>query len=299
MGEVMGGRPNGANRSFRSMSDGDLALALADLGPRLVLPPDPGAPFAAAVRSRIEAEERGAAVIPLTRRSRPRSLRMSSAVDRVRWLPPVRRALVLVAVLVLLGAVAAGAATLGVRGVQIIFGPPPTPSAGPTTRPAPLGASLLAGLPVSLSEAQASVDWHIVVPTEPGLGRPQVFLDQGYPGGLVTLVYPAGPELPAIGGGRIGMTIMEFQAQIERRLLDKFVVSGGTTVTGVDVGGVPGFWVAGAPHEIAFVGPDGLPRLTTLRLSGDALLWERDGLTIRMESELDQGAAVRIAESVR
>lgn len=58
----------------------------------------------------------------------------------------------------------------------------------------------------------------------------------------------------------------------------------------VEVGGQPGIWVEGK-HVVAE--PFGMPRL-----SGNVLLWEQDGLTLRLEGRLDKERALDIARSV-
>jgi hypothetical protein len=303
----MGARP------LRGLPDEELGLALAGLGRTIELPHDPGPTFAVAVRLRIEREDRALVTAP-SRRARWRQAlgrAVTHSLDRVRWLPPARRAMVLAVVLVVLGAVAAGAAALGVRGVRIIFGPPP--SAGPgigasagggsapatTLSPAPLGSNLFTGERVSLREARTAVSFPIViaVPSQYGVSAPDVYLDSSIPGGLVTLVYPAGPHLPSIGDSGIGLVLEEFQGQISRPALGKFVEPP-TTITDVSIAGTPGYWIAGAPHDIAYLGPDGEIRPNTLRLSGNALLWERGQVTLRMESMLTRARAVAIAASV-
>src|SRR2546426_11247558 len=93
-------------RALRSMSDDELAGALTVLAGSIELPGDPGPAFADSVRARLAAETDGATAIGLARR-RP----VARTIDRLRWMPPARRALGLAAALVVLGAVAAGSAT--------------------------------------------------------------------------------------------------------------------------------------------------------------------------------------------
>jgi hypothetical protein len=284
---------------LRSLPDEELGLALAGLGRALELPVDPGPAFAVAVRVRIEREEHGR-----ERRRAPLRWMLAHSVDRVRWLAPARRALVLAVIVVMLGAVAAGAAALGVRGVRIIFGPPPSaaPTIGSTPSsqsPAPLGSNLITGQHVSLQAARDAVAFPIVlaVPQQHGISPPVVYVDSSIPGGLVTLVYPAGPGLPAIGDSGIGLVLEEFEGQISRPVIGKFVEPP-TTITDVSIAGAPGFWIAGGPHDVAYLGPDGEVRPNTLRVSGNSLLWERGAVTLRMESMLSKDRAVAIASSV-
>jgi hypothetical protein len=59
----------------------------------------------------------------------------------------------------------------------------------------------------------------------------------------------------------------------------------------VRVGGEPGIWVEGR-HVVSE--PFGLPRL-----SGNVLLWEQDGLTLRLEGKFTKEQALELANSVK
>jgi hypothetical protein len=65
------------------------------------------------------------------------------------------------------------------------------------------------------------------------------------------------------------------------------------TVEWVEVApGVQGLWIAGAPHVVFF--PD-----TSPRLAGNVLVWERGGVTFRLEGPgLDQPGALRVAREL-
>jgi hypothetical protein len=141
------------------------------------------------------------------------------------------------------------------------------------------------------------VAFTISIPEQPGLPAPEVYLDSSIPGSLVTLVYRAGPDLPAIGDSGIGLVLEEFEGQISRPVIGKFVEPP-TTVMDVSIDGTAGFWIAGGPHDVAYLGPDGEIRPNTLRVSGNSLLWERGEVTLRMESMLSRDRAVAIAASV-
>lgn len=72
-------------------------------------------------------------------------------------------------------------------------------------------------------------------------------------------------------------------------LIQKFVL-GDQRVEQVRVDGLPGIWVEG-PHVA-------LELLGQPRLSGNVLLWEQDGLTLRLEGRMSREQALRIARSV-
>ena len=76
-------------RSLRSMSDDELAGALTVLAGSIELPGDPGPAFADSVRARLAAQAEGASAIGVARGRRP----VARTIDRLRWMPPARRAL--------------------------------------------------------------------------------------------------------------------------------------------------------------------------------------------------------------
>ncbi len=277
---------------------GTLVAALADLGDRLEYPADPGPAFAAAVASAAAERRRTGSVrrIATTQSSRAHA----------RWrLPsqrPVRRTLILAAAIVLLLAVAAAAATFGVRGVRIIFGPPPAtigPSGLATTpSPAPLGSHLLLGEPLSLAEARSRVSFDIVVPNLPVLGRPIVYVSNAIRGGAVTFVYRASADIPSEGASGVGVLLTEFVGHVHQTYIEKYLQDA-TGVQRVSVGGRPGVWISGGVHEVAYVDAEGNLIDDSLRISGNALLWQRGPLTLRLETVADLDRALAIAESAR
>jgi hypothetical protein len=290
----------------------DLAEALVRLGPALDLGPDPGSAFAFAVTAAVER---------LQERPVGSTGRRAGVRARIRswllWQRPARRALVLAVALVVALAVAAAAATLGVRGVRLIFGPPPASSAGPPSSISPTASAssgpiasgsvptaqapregFVLGTRVSLEEARARVAFDVTLPSFPELGRPAVYLTDAAPGGAVTLVYPSGPGIPPEGDTDIGISITEFVGRVDRTFMTKYIQAG-TTVRDVDVGGIAGLWVAGAPHQVAYVGADGSFLDGSFRFSGPALLWQLGDVTLRLESVLGERRAVQIAALMR
>jgi len=67
----------------------------------------------------------------------------------------------------------------------------------------------------------------------------------------------------------------------------------------VTVDGQPGYWLTGRPHLFAYLDAQQRVRPETLRLAGDTLLWNRDGLVLRLETALPRNAALRLAANVR
>ena len=57
------------------------------------------------------------------------------------------------------------------------------------------------------------------------------------------------------------------------------------------VGGATGYWIEGGEHFFYFRDADGEVLETTIRLVGTTLIWERDGLTVRIEGAPSLAAA--------
>jgi len=126
---------------------------------------------------------------------------------------------------------------------------------------------------VSLAAAERRLGYR---PLLPNLGRPAaIYLD------------PADELLIVLYGTPLRIRFSEFRAG--PGLVQKLVK---TTehVREVRVDGRPGLWFPG-PHVVLEL--DGQPRLT-----GSALVWERDSFTFRIEGRLSLAQAQRIASSV-
>jgi len=257
----------------------DLERSLTELGAGITWPAETD--MTAPVRARIE----GAPAAPRRRARRAR---------------PAFRTLAYAAVVVALVAVATLATFPGVRtavadflglgGVRIERG------GGPLPRPAD---ELNLGERVSLSEASERVDFDVLIPGE--LGEPDsVFLDPAVSGGQVALAYEAEPGLPAAPGTELGALVTQFVgSRADEDALKKVTTNDpGTRVVPVFVDGTQGLWISGEPHTIAYLEADGDIRTDTVRLAGNVLLWERDGVTLRLESRLSRSEAVVIAESM-
>jgi hypothetical protein len=179
---------------------------------------------------------------------------------------------------------------LGIGGVRIDTGDSaPTPA-----------AELDLGERMSLSRARDAVAFEVRLPT--ALGQPDsVWLDMGVSGGQIALAYESSPGLPPAPGTNLGALVTQFpDAEVSDIALKKVMGSQpGTTFEPVTVEGEQGFWVSGEPHVIAYLEPDGDTRNETVRLAGNVLLWESDGVTHRIESRLSEAEALSIAESLQ
>lgn len=298
------------DRRPATMSDADLEAALLDLGGALAPIQAPG--LALAVRARIEHG-------------------VTAGLDRPIWterlgLPavrPFRRGLVLaLAAVLLIGGIAA-AIGFGLPGLRvIILGPTPSPSAGvvgpslspaasqdpstPTPAPTPPSLeSLDLGDRVDPSAAAAAVGYPVKLPTLPELGQPLgVYARGNAPGGRLSAVYAANPAFPPdsnppiVTGRSVSIIVMEFPGGLAEGFLKK-MIEPGTTIQTQTVNGHEGFWIAGAPHSLIYVGPDGRAADDAIRIVGNVLAWNDGDLTFRIEGAHDLASALRIAESIR
>jgi hypothetical protein len=276
------------------VSDRELEQALRDLGGHLDLPATP--PLAARVAARLRAAPEGPAPAQPRRRLAGRPLARRLAVAGL--------AVVLLAAAVLVLSPAtreAVADLLGLRGIKIQLGGPPTSSSGPataTTEPGGVGGSLGLGRRATLPQARAAVRFPVQVPTAAGFQRPDaVYVDPDQPAdGRVDLVYRAGPALPASPYTEAGLLITEFRASVDEGYMKK--LSQGGQVEFVTVAGAPGYWLP-QPHELAYVDRSGAYQQEQSRLAGATLIWQRGEVTFRLEGQVSREQAIRIAESMR
>jgi hypothetical protein len=121
---------------------------------------------------------------------------------------------------------------------------------------------------------------------------------EGEPPGSQTVVWAPDDALPEVLDTGVGLLLTRFPGALERDLLEKRLYEGGRLEVAT-VGGLPAYWIGGAPHGFFFVDETGRVHGDRARLAGHALLWQRDGVTYRMESALTLDQSVRLAESMR
>jgi hypothetical protein len=162
---------------------------------------------------------------------------------------------------------------------------------------APVGGRLDLGEPSSLPQAREQLGFSPLVPAR--LSDPDlVFVRRGPPGGELSLVYRPRPGLPRTPATDVGLLVGEFRGDLNPELVGK-VVGPGTRLDRLTVAGDPAVWIAGAPHEVFYRGPNGAIRPTTIRLAGNVLLLQRGGRLIRLEGAFGLQTAGRIARSLR
>jgi hypothetical protein len=228
--------------------------------------------------------------------------------------PAWRRSLVLAVVALGVLAAIAGAIGFGVPGIRIIFtAPTPSPSASPqasspgslspspsspaTVAPSagPLGSDLDLGFLTTPSEASSMGGFPVALPTSSSIGAPDT---TWFTEGRVTFAWRTQPGLPETRAAGVGLLLTEFRGSVNEEFFQK-MIGPGSTVTPVMIGDVAGWWISGEPHEIVYLDPQGEIIADTRRVAGDTLLWTRGDLTFRLETSLDRGAAIALAETIR
>ncbi len=243
----------------------ELERELRELGASLAFPPTPE--LAAAVSTRL-------ATPPPRRLPRRRALVLAfaalvAALASAMAVPQARTALL---------------EWLGLRGVNV-----ERVETAPTATRGLDEAELDLGTRVSLAEARRRVRYRLA-PAPALLGDPDaVYLDERSPGPAVAYVYRG-----ARGGVRLLVT--QFRAGLSEEFIYK-AVGPGTEVRPVEVRGARAWWLEGEPHEFVYTNRQGEPFPETLRLAANTLLWERGGVTYRIEGEIGRARALAIAEA--
>ena len=258
------------------LQDRDLERTLSDIGGHLEGPRRDMWP---AVRARID-----------ERRARPWWSHLS--ID-ARTLAPVAAtlAIILVAAFLLTPDLAARAAqVLGLPGVQI-YRVPESPTGRPTT-----SALTFAGQRVATA-AEASRIAGFTVRTPAALGDPSALYVETTPV-RVTIVYASVKGIPASPQAGVSAIVVEFKGTLETQFMAK-AIGPGTFLDAVPLGSGVAYYLSGQPHQFFFRDPAGNVQPETLRLAGNTLLWEEGGVTYRLEAQVSQQEAVRIASTLR
>jgi hypothetical protein len=237
----------------------ELVRELRDLEPWLAVPTPPD--VRAAVRAHLSAG---------TARPSRRRLAAAAAVllTLVIALVPQTRAAV------------ANAATAILRfaGIELTSAPPTrtlpaTPSPLPST-----GAA-------TLDQARQRARFPIGVPARLGSPESVQVADPDATGAprVVSLLYRAGT-----------VRLDEFDGELAPFFAKKIDVAG---VVWTEVRGQPAVWIP-SPHAVIYIDRQGVERNETARLAGATLIWQRAGVTYRLEGRVAVEEALAIARSV-
>jgi hypothetical protein len=115
---------------------------------------------------------------------------------------------------------------------------------------------------VTLDQARRAVRFTLLVPRR----YERVNLHRGVPGGMVSFLWD-------------GYVLSEWQGE---QLFEKSV-GPSSRIQHVQVDFAPGVWITGAPHAVTYLDRKGEPRQQTRRLAGNVLIWNRGGVTYRLE----------------
>lgn len=257
----------------------DLERALHDLGAQLDWPAESN--LLPGVRQRL-------AIQPQRRSVRSR-LWPDAALPRLAWASVAVVALVALLMTVSDLARSTVADRLGLPGISI--SPDPTATLSP-------GSALLIGEQTTLEEAISTSDGQVVIPPNAILGSPDaVYILEQDDTVQVTYVYLPRSDLPEAGKSGIGLLISQFDGHTNDSFVQK-QLGPNTTIELTEVDGQPAFWLTGEPHVFYYEHPNGDIHEESIRLAANVLLWEQDGKTLRIETTLDRGAAVRIARAM-
>lgn len=158
-----------------------------------------------------------------------------------------------------------------------------------TSAPADADADQLGlGPPVGPEAAVAATG--LPLPVVPSLGEPESFHLPGGPQIVARYDVEGRSVLVAVLAGMTDQTMFGKQASPGQ-------VSA-VDVPGSDGGSTRGVWIEGEPHTFGYLDADGKPGVEPLRLAGDTLLWERAGVTLRVEGARDLAEALEIAGSM-
>jgi hypothetical protein len=274
--------------------DRELEKELRDLGPHVEYPPTPD--LARAVRRRLDQEGPW-------RHARSRMIWPSLPLSR--WVVGVVALALIVAAPVLsptmrdtftgrfeAGQTAGGAdGSPSIESKEDVAGAPSAarsetmPSSGRGGRY--LGEGLGFGERITLMEARSATGAPVLLPRVAGLGEPdEVYAGEPREDGVV-LVYRARPGLPPLGNTGVGLVLTERVGGVETAYFPE-EARPEAEFERVEVDSKRGYWA-----------PAGRYASRSELLGGSVLLWEREGRALRLEADLSEGAAIRIAESVR
>lgn len=254
------------------MRDDELERALIDIGRSLAYPTPTRMP--GAVRARL-------------RQPRP-----VVWWQRYALAPAFVTAVLMLAVLAVAspGVRAAAGGFLHVRGIDIF----PVPSVASVAPSLPI---TIPGTRTTLDDARRRLPFAIRQPAD--LGIPDdVFIDTTSGGERVTLVYRDRAGVPTSRVTGVSALFVEFRGSVDSTFFGK-IAGPDTKIEEVSVNGGRGYWLEGAPHFFFYKDPSGAILQETVRLAGNTLVWEQDGVTLRLEAQVTKDVALRIAASVR
>lgn len=166
----------------------------------------------------------------------------------------------------------------------------PSPTASTPSPPSTLYPNLFSSLDLggetTLQAAQEQVDFTILLPNyPPELGKPERVFLQDQNGDLLVLIW-----LNPLDNNRASLSLIEMDP-------DAFISKGSPeTITETTVNDAPAVWLQGEHYLFLTGARSGLGINVTVL--GNVLIWEKDGITFRLESTLGLEESKLIAESL-
>jgi hypothetical protein len=87
--------------------------------------------------------------------------------------------------------------------------------------------------------------------------------------------------------------------RVDNTFLLKKLVGAGTSVERLSIRGEPGYFLSGAPHFVVLLDELGNPIEETVWLARNVLVWEDEGLAIRLEGDVTKARALELADDLR
>lgn len=147
----------------------------------------------------------------------------------------------------------------------------------------------LLGAPLSLAEARERFHGTLLVPDAEALGAPDEIRVRDEPQ-QVSYVWLEPPRVrllvSVISGRFVGPGFVK-------------AIGPGTAIEELTIDGRRALWITGQAHGFGLAGEGGAAGFEELRLAGDALLVDHDGITIRVEGDLALDQAIRVARALR
>lgn len=157
----------------------------------------------------------------------------------------------------------------------------------------PIDSALIVGEPVSAS----SVVGLLALPGQ----EPHAIYRRTDAGMVDTVSFVYAPDefFPEIGNSGVGALLMQTDAEVDFYPFVKHALRTEQGSRFVVVGSVEGYWVATGELVSVPYDPDGTYGLDLVtRPTGNVLIWQVDGITYRLETNLSRQEAVTLAESL-
>jgi hypothetical protein len=132
----------------------------------------------------------------------------------------------------------------------------------------------------------------------PGIAPVRAYERLDGPAKTISLIYEPSESLPEIGDTGVGALLMQIETPGEFIFIVKESRASEWS-TFVQIGATDGYWVQSGNLIATPYDPEGMFGLETVsRSTGNVLLWQVDGVTYRLETNLSRAEAIALAESL-